>query len=81
MNRRSPEVGRAPRKIFKIKILGNGISGILTPGQCAMMTDFFYLRDSTEIFHRSPPPPNPPRSPQGNDWLTPLILHRLFLAG
>lgn len=81
MNRRSPEVGRAPRKIFKIKILGNGISGILTPEQCAMMTHFFLLKGFDRNLPPLPPPPNPPRSPQGNDWLTPLILHRLFLAG
>lgn len=37
-----------PRESFKTEVLGNGISGILTPGQCAMMTHFFNLEDSTE---------------------------------
>ena len=37
--RRSKEI--LPQKIFKIEVLGNGISGILRPSQCVMMSHCF----------------------------------------
>ena len=44
-----------PQKIFKIEVLGNGISGILRPSQCVMMSHCFNVVRPNPLLPLDPP--------------------------